>query len=145
MCKLIRDISGTGTILDGMRVSVPLIVVPNPTLKDNHQVELAEEIQRQGYGIWGRLGDLAFALEQLTLQLDKTEQQYRPHPVATTGAAPVDVDVWQVSGALMNRYADEPIPAAAAAAPETSEATDGGDGGAGEEVQREEVAQMTMG
>ncbi|UQC84731.1 uncharacterized protein CLUP02_10227 [Colletotrichum lupini] len=136
--------AGTGTILDGMRVSVPLVVVPNPTLKDNHQVELAEEIQRQGYGIWGRLGDIAWALEQLALQLDKTEQQYRPHPVATTGAAPVDVDVWQVSGALMNRYADEP--GHAAAAPETTKASDGGGGGgAGKEVQREEVAQMTMG
>ncbi|OHE95303.1 glycosyltransferase family 28 domain-containing protein [Colletotrichum orchidophilum] len=135
--------AGTGTILDGMRVSVPLVVVPNPTLKDNHQVELAEEIQRQGYGIWGRLGDISWALEQLALQLDKTEQQYRPHPVGVgsgSGAAadPVDVNLWQVSSALMNRYSDETGPAV----PRRTKVTDGG--GAGE-VQREEVAQMTMG
>ncbi|OLN82217.1 UDP-N-acetylglucosamine transferase subunit alg13 [Colletotrichum chlorophyti] len=125
--------AGTGTILDGMRVSVPLVVVPNPTLKDNHQVELAEEIQRQGYGIWGRLDDISWALEQLALLLSKNEQQFWPHPVSSE-TAPVDVDLWQASSALMGRYSGEAAPAPTAAVA----------GGTGE-VQREEVAQMTMG
>jgi hypothetical protein len=30
-------------------MDVPLIVVPNPSLLDNHQVELAEALQEQGY------------------------------------------------------------------------------------------------
>lgn len=46
---------GSGTILDALRLSVPLIVVPNPTLLDNHQDELAEELARQGYVVHGRL------------------------------------------------------------------------------------------
>jgi beta-1,4-N-acetylglucosaminyltransferase len=32
-----------------MRMGVPLIVVPNPKLMDNHQEELALELERQGY------------------------------------------------------------------------------------------------
>lgn len=42
-------ILGAGTILDVMRMGVPLIVVPNPRLLDNHQEELARELVRQGY------------------------------------------------------------------------------------------------
>lgn len=40
---------GAGTVLDVMRLGVPLIVVPNHTLLDNHQEELADELERQGY------------------------------------------------------------------------------------------------
>jgi beta-1,4-N-acetylglucosaminyltransferase len=47
-CKLnIRE--GSGTILDVLRLGKPLIVVPNPTLLDNHQEELASALQAQGY------------------------------------------------------------------------------------------------
>ena len=46
---------GSGSILDALRIGVPLIVVPNPDLLDNHQVELAEELATQGYVIHGRL------------------------------------------------------------------------------------------
>ncbi|KAI8165654.1 hypothetical protein K4K49_008365 [Colletotrichum sp. SAR 10_70] len=127
--------AGTGTILDGMRVNVPLVVVPNPTLKDNHQVELAEEIQRQGYGIWGHLGDISYALEQLVLQLDKTKVQFKPHSVKED-AEPLNVDLWQVTSAMLGRYAVE--------TPQPTNKTGAGNGGSGE-VQREEVAQMTMG
>lgn len=125
--------TGTGTILDGMRVSVPLVVVPNPTLKDNHQVELANEIQRQGYGIWGKLGDISWALEQLKLQLDKTEQQFKPHPVEADAES---FNVWKFSSAMLRRYTmDAPVSG------DTAVANGEGPG----EGQREEVAQMTMG
>lgn len=50
-----RNLTGAGTILDAMRISVPIIVVPNPALLDNHQAELAEELQRQGYVVYGDL------------------------------------------------------------------------------------------
>ena len=48
-------LKGTGSILDALRISVPLIVVPNSTLLDNHQVELAEELAKQHYVVHGSL------------------------------------------------------------------------------------------
>ncbi|KAI9849809.1 MAG: N-acetylglucosaminyldiphosphodolichol N-acetylglucosaminyltransferase catalytic subunit alg13 [Sclerophora amabilis] len=47
--------AGSGSILAALRIAVPLIVVPNPRLLDNHQVELAEELASQGYVVRGRL------------------------------------------------------------------------------------------
>lgn len=40
---------GTGTILDTLRLGLPLIVVPNTSLLDNHQEELAAELAHQNY------------------------------------------------------------------------------------------------
>jgi beta-1,4-N-acetylglucosaminyltransferase len=48
-------LAGAGTILDAMRIDVPIIVVPNPSLLDNHQAELADELERQGYVTYGDL------------------------------------------------------------------------------------------
>lgn len=47
--------TGSGSILDALRIAVPIIVVPNPELLDNHQEELAEELAIQGYVIHGHL------------------------------------------------------------------------------------------
>lgn len=41
--------SGSGSILEALRIGVPLVVVPNPALQDNHQEELAKELSKQGY------------------------------------------------------------------------------------------------
>lgn len=46
---------GSGSILAALRIEVPIIVIPNADLLDNHQVELAEEMSRQGYVVHGRL------------------------------------------------------------------------------------------
>ncbi|KAL0947049.1 hypothetical protein HGRIS_013191 [Hohenbuehelia grisea] len=46
---LIISHAGSGTILDVLRTGKPLIVVPNPTLLDNHQEELASVLYGQGY------------------------------------------------------------------------------------------------
>ena len=47
--------TGSGSILEALRIGVPLIVVPNTDLLHNHQVELAEELAKQDYVIHGKL------------------------------------------------------------------------------------------
>lgn len=46
---------GSGSILDALRVGVPLIVVPNTDLLHNHQAELAEVLAEQEYVVHGTL------------------------------------------------------------------------------------------
>lgn len=48
--------AGSGSVLDAMRLSVPLIVVPNSDLLHNHQVELAEILEQQKYVVYGKIG-----------------------------------------------------------------------------------------
>ena len=47
--------TGSGSILGALRINAPIIVVPNPHLLDNHQVELAEQLAKQGYVTYGKL------------------------------------------------------------------------------------------
>ncbi|KAL5406418.1 hypothetical protein PMIN03_006030 [Paraphaeosphaeria minitans] len=55
--------AGSGSILEGLRFQVPLIVVPNTALLDNHQEELAVAMDRAGYVIHGNVDHLAPAIE----------------------------------------------------------------------------------
>ncbi|KAI9838806.1 MAG: N-acetylglucosaminyldiphosphodolichol N-acetylglucosaminyltransferase catalytic subunit alg13 [Thelocarpon superellum] len=57
--------AGSGTILDALRIAVPLIVVPNESLLDNHQAELAEELASAGYAVHGKLDNLASAIRDI--------------------------------------------------------------------------------
>lgn len=45
--------SGSGSILEALRYQVPLIVVPNTALLDNHQEELAVAMERSNYLLRG--------------------------------------------------------------------------------------------
>lgn len=46
---LVISHAGSGTILDVLRMPKPMIVVPNPTLLDNHQEELASILEEMGH------------------------------------------------------------------------------------------------
>ncbi|KAJ5935523.1 hypothetical protein N7466_005070, partial [Penicillium verhagenii] len=43
--------AGTGSILEGLRSGVPLIIVPNSKLAGNHQEDVAAQMEKLGYGI----------------------------------------------------------------------------------------------
>ena len=60
-----------------MRISVPLIVVPNPDLLDNHQIELAEVLSEQEYVVYGHLDNLTQALEDAEM-LRKRQKAWPP-------------------------------------------------------------------
>ncbi|KAH6655493.1 hypothetical protein BKA67DRAFT_560855 [Truncatella angustata] len=57
--------AGAGTILEALTVDARVIVVPNTSLMDNHQLELAEELDKQGYLIQGHLGQLHADVEKM--------------------------------------------------------------------------------
>ncbi|KAF7593079.1 N-acetylglucosaminyldiphosphodolichol N-acetylglucosaminyltransferase catalytic subunit alg13 [Aspergillus hancockii] len=59
---LIISHAGSGSILGALRLGVPLVVVPNTTLKDNHQVELARELHNQGYAVASTHQDVSAAV-----------------------------------------------------------------------------------
>lgn len=42
--------------MDALRYNAKLIAVPNESLMDNHQAELANEMQSQGFLVSGRIG-----------------------------------------------------------------------------------------
>jgi beta-1,4-N-acetylglucosaminyltransferase len=42
--------------MEAIRFQVPLIVVPNTSLMDNHQAELAMECETQKWAIYGKVG-----------------------------------------------------------------------------------------
>lgn len=46
---LVISHAGSGTILSALRAGKRLIVVPNEGLMDNHQVELADALKKDGY------------------------------------------------------------------------------------------------
>jgi hypothetical protein len=46
--SLVISHAGSGSVFEALGACVPLIVVPNPILMDNHQAELAEHLERQG-------------------------------------------------------------------------------------------------
>ncbi|KAM7198647.1 Glycosyltransferase family 28 C-terminal domain containing protein [Rhypophila sp. PSN 637] len=71
--------AGSGTILEALRYQAPLVVVPNPTLMDNHQAELAQECENQKWAIYGRLGQLAGSVRRSHRRLLSEEQAKQRH------------------------------------------------------------------
>ncbi|KAF3184955.1 N-acetylglucosaminyldiphosphodolichol N-acetylglucosaminyltransferase catalytic subunit alg13 [Orbilia oligospora] len=61
---LIISHAGSGTILDALRYQKAIIVVPNESLMDNHQAELASEMSKQKYVIRGKLDQFAENIAQ---------------------------------------------------------------------------------
>ncbi|MCJ1273934.1 N-acetylglucosaminyldiphosphodolichol N-acetylglucosaminyltransferase catalytic subunit alg13 [Puttea exsequens] len=74
--------AGSGSILAALRIAVSLIVVPNRSLLDNHQQELAEELEAQGYVIHGHIDYLSRALLQVESHR-KTQSTWPPSNEST--------------------------------------------------------------
>ncbi|UNI20694.1 N-acetylglucosaminyldiphosphodolichol N-acetylglucosaminyltransferase [Purpureocillium takamizusanense] len=104
---LIVSHAGTGTILDAWKVGVPLIVVPNTGLLDDHQTELAKHLAREGYATMAKPSrlDLQDAIHKAELLVEENKTRWPPHSVSNQqrGAArlwdikPVEVKAEEVS------------------------------------------------
>ncbi|KOS20329.1 UDP-N-acetylglucosamine transferase subunit alg13 [Escovopsis weberi] len=80
---LIISHAGTGTILDAWRTGVPLIVVPNDKLLDNHQLEMAKHLSKEGYAIMASAGlqDLREAIHKADLLQEENKSRWPPHRI----------------------------------------------------------------
>ncbi|TQS35010.1 hypothetical protein Golomagni_04584 [Golovinomyces magnicellulatus] len=56
--------AGAGTVLEALRYGVPIVVVPNNSLLECHQEELADELERQGYATKSGVRDLPEAIRK---------------------------------------------------------------------------------
>ncbi len=63
------DVVGAGTVLDAMRLGLRMLVIPNESLLDNHQKELAEELENQGYAT---MSDTQYAVFPAKSQISVT-------------------------------------------------------------------------
>ncbi|KAF2130645.1 glycosyltransferase family 1 protein [Dothidotthia symphoricarpi CBS 119687] len=61
---LVISHAGSGSILEALRYQIPLVVVPNTALLDNHQEELAEAMERSNYLLRGDVRNLAPAIKK---------------------------------------------------------------------------------
>ncbi|KAJ5729891.1 uncharacterized protein N7483_004399 [Penicillium malachiteum] len=78
--------SGTGTILEALRHGLPMIVVPNPDLADNHQEDLARKIDQIKWGVMGKIGNVAAAIDKADA-LRTRENEYEEESVDSMNSA----------------------------------------------------------
>lgn len=58
---------GSGSILDALDYDTTIIAVPNPALMGNHQSEIAEEMEKQGFLTQGKLGYVPITTTHFTI------------------------------------------------------------------------------
>ncbi|KAI0399806.1 glycosyltransferase family 28 C-terminal domain-containing protein [Xylaria palmicola] len=95
-CGVIISHAGSGSIIEALEFDSKLIAVPNPGLMDNHQLEIADEMESQGFLIHGRLGSVAEAVEKMgTIVLRKWP------PGSSPGSAYQEGGLWEAINELM--------------------------------------------
>ncbi|KAI0851346.1 glycosyltransferase family 1 protein [Daldinia vernicosa] len=93
---LIITHAGSGSILEALDFDSALIAVPNPTLMDNHQSEIAEEMHSQGHLIQGKIGSLVDIINEDLLTAPKKQWPPDPDPESEWPGG-----LWDVISALM--------------------------------------------
>ncbi|KAL7767825.1 hypothetical protein ACKLNR_002126 [Fusarium oxysporum f. sp. zingiberi] len=78
---LVISHAGTGTILDAWKMGLPLIVVPNIQLLNDHQTEMAKHLSKEGYAIMssGSAEDLEEAIHKVGLLREENKTRWPPH------------------------------------------------------------------
>ncbi|KAI8633974.1 glycosyltransferase family 1 protein [Xylariaceae sp. FL1651] len=97
-CGVIISHAGSGSIIGALEFDSKLIAVPNPSLMDNHQLEIAEEMESQGFLIHGTLGSVAEAIKKINAT---TLRKWPPGP--SPGSAYQKGGLWEAINELMPR------------------------------------------
>ncbi|KAI1812933.1 glycosyltransferase family 1 protein [Poronia punctata] len=97
-CGVIISHAGSGSIIGALEFDSKLIAVPNPELMDNHQLEIAEEMQSQGFLVHGSLGSVAEAVKAID---GVTLRKWPPGP--SPGSAYQEGGLWEAINELMPR------------------------------------------
>ncbi|KAK1246677.1 hypothetical protein MKX08_000479 [Trichoderma sp. CBMAI-0020] len=87
----------TGTILDAWKVGLPVIVVPNEELLDNHQAEMATHLANEGYATMStaRYTDLQGAIHKADLLWEENQSRWPPHSVGSQKNAS-SLRLWEI-------------------------------------------------
>ncbi|KAJ3498506.1 hypothetical protein NLG97_g1063 [Lecanicillium saksenae] len=82
---LIIGHAGTGTILDAWRLDVPMVVVPNTDLLNDHQTEMAQHLAEEGYATQAKaeLADLKDAVDKSKLLVEENKSRNPPHAISS--------------------------------------------------------------
>ncbi|OAQ99776.1 hypothetical protein LLEC1_05140 [Akanthomyces lecanii] len=82
---LIIGHAGTGTILDAWRLDVPMVVVPNTDLLNDHQTEMARHLAKEGYATQARAerDDLKEAVDKARLLEEENKSRNPPHAISS--------------------------------------------------------------
>ncbi|KAI3322562.1 glycosyltransferase family 1 protein [Xylariaceae sp. AK1471] len=95
-CGVIISHAGSGSIIGALEFDSKLVAVPNPELMDNHQLEIAEEMESQGFLIHGTLGFVADAVKKIDTI---TPRKWPPGP--SPGSAYQEGGLWEAINELM--------------------------------------------
>ncbi|KAL1835776.1 hypothetical protein VTJ49DRAFT_6087 [Mycothermus thermophilus] len=98
--------AGSGTVGEVLSVGAPLIVVANPTLMDNHQLELAEDLEEDALAVHGQIGGLTDALDRIAERIAQGTfdlPPHRPPPFPVPEAERITIFDWMV----LTCYPDE--------------------------------------
>jgi beta-1,4-N-acetylglucosaminyltransferase len=67
--------AGAGTILEGLRSRAEMFVIVNQKLMDNHQLEIAEKMAKDGYLVYGNCNEIIQMLKAEGIQRKILEPQ----------------------------------------------------------------------
>ncbi|WZH43542.1 glycosyltransferase family 28 C-terminal domain-containing protein [Fusarium acuminatum] len=86
---LIISHAGTGTILDAWKMGLPIIVVPNTQLLNDHQTEMAKHLSKEG------AEDLKEAIHKVGLLWEENKTRWPPHKIPSQ--APDRLSLWDLA------------------------------------------------
>ncbi|CAM1500909.1 Fc.00g100710.m01.CDS01 [Cosmosporella sp. VM-42] len=103
---LVISHAGTGTILDAWKLGLPLIVVPNTRLLDDHQTEMARHLAKEGYATMSSSSseNLQEAIHKAELLCEENKTRWPSNKVAPAQNA--KLRIWDIGAAEATKEED---------------------------------------